>query len=69
MPLVDKLLVIPSGSGLDSTPVCETVEIIGDDIREDNETFTITFGVVNALDMLVEDSTVTVTIQDNGDCA
>lgn len=49
------------------TPTCQTLEIIGDDIREENETFTVMFMTDSDLDSLMGASTatVTVTIQNN----
>ena len=41
--------------------------IIGDDIKEGTESFRVSVTAVNSVDLILGDTTVDITIQDNGD--
>ncbi len=66
--MLDHPVTIPAGSGL-GPGVCLFLKITGDDVREDTESFFVTFRTMNSLDALVGGSTITVNILDNGDGA
>ena len=47
--------------------ICTSVRVRGDQIRENNETFTVRFQASNPLDIIEGSNTLTVTILDDGD--
>jgi len=48
--------------------VCQQYTIIGDDVKEADETFTVSVSPVNSIDIIDGADQVTVTIPDDGDC-
>lgn len=65
-PLQGVLLTIPSAA----TPgavVCQAITVIGDDIMEEDESFTVTVTPQNSNDDITGSTTVTITIPDDGD--
>ena len=60
------MLIIPSSSSV-GVDRCQSVTIVGDNIRESDEMFQVLATPVNAKDSIVGPDTVTVTIVDDGD--
>ena len=68
MPLSNVVLGFESNPSLqEGSTVCQTVNIIGDDFLEENESFTIVATPENARDVLLGSPTVTITILNDGD--
>lgn len=68
VPLSDVIVSFPSNPTLPiGSTICQTISIIGDDIREDNETFTVVMAPEYDLDQIIGSSSVTITITDDGD--
>ena len=67
VPLVDHPLIIPAQSTAGNIQ-CTMYQVLGDDIREAEETFTISFGTENENDEISAVTMVTVTIPNDGDC-
>ena len=65
-PLQGVLLTIPSAA-LPGTVVCQTITVIGDDIMEEDEFFTVTVSPQNTNDDIAGSTIVTITIPDDGD--
>ena len=60
------MLIIPSSSSV-GVDWCQSVTIVGDNIRESDEMFQVLATPVNAKDSIIGPDTVTVTIVDDGD--
>ena len=68
VPLLGETVRFPANSDLPlGTTTCQNVSIIGDDIREENETFTVIVTPENNLDKVNGIQNITITIQDDGD--
>ena len=65
-PLQGVLLTIPAAAS-PGTLVCRSITVIGDDIMEGDESFTVTVSPQNANDDITGSVTVTITIPDDGD--
>ena len=61
------MVTFPSTSEVGDT-VCQRYTIIGDDVKEADETFTVSVSPVNSIDIIDGADQVTVTIPDDGDC-
>lgn len=66
MPLLNQSLVIPTSSTIGQS-VCVPFQTQGDDIHESDETLTITLRPANSNDVIDGVSSLTITIQDDGD--
>ena len=67
VPLLDVILGFPADPFLsEGSTVCQTISIIGDDVMEADETFTIVATPVMNIDVIIGPATVTITIA-NGD--
>ena len=60
------MIIIPNATTVGEA-VCTNITILGDDIKEGNETFTITVLVISP-DSIRGPNTTTITIVDDGDC-
>ena len=60
------MLTFPSTSVVGDT-VCQQYTIIGDDVKEADETFTVSVTPANSIDIIDGADQVTVTITDDGD--
>ena len=60
------VVTFPSTSVVGDT-VCQQYTIIGDDVKEADETFTVSVSPVNSIDIIDGADQVTVTIPDDGD--
>ena len=60
------MLIIPFSSSV-GVDRCQSVTIVGDNIRESDEMFQVLATPVNAKDSIIGPDTVTVTIVDDGD--
>ena len=60
------MLIIPSSSSV-GVVWCQSVTIVGDNIRESDEMFQVLVTPVNAKDSIIGPDMVTVTILDDGD--
>ena len=60
------MVTFPSTSVVGDT-VCQQYTIIGDDVREADETFTISVTAVNSVDIITGQNEISVTIMDDGD--
>jgi len=65
-PLEPTALTFPATSEVGDT-VCQQYTIIGDNVREADETFTISVTAVNSVDIITNQEVVSVTITDDGD--
>jgi len=63
---VNSSLVIPAGSNI-MTNFCIPFQVKGDPVRESNELLSIQVGVMNILDTIMGPSTISITIEDDGD--
>ena len=67
VPLLDVILGFPADPFLsEGSTVCQTVSVIGDDVMEADETFTIVATPVMNIDVIIGPATVTIAIA-NGD--
>ena len=66
MPLTSQLITIPAESAI-SQDFCAIFNVRGDNIREDNETLTISVQVQDTTDSFEGSTTVAITILDDGD--
>lgn len=64
--LTDQPFIVPSTT-LVNQDVCFELSIIGDEIREGDETFTVTVAVANSNDFIVGSNIATITIQEDSD--
>ena len=62
----NRALVIPSATRVDEA-VCSTINILGDDVRESDEVFSIMAATADPNDSIVGLNSFTITIIDNGD--
>ena len=68
VPLSDVILGFPASPSLqEGSSVCQTVTIIGDDIMEPDETFTVIMTPENSMDVIMGSTAVTITIPDDQD--
>lgn len=68
VPLSDVVLGFPANPSLpEGSTVCETVNIIGDDVMEADETFTVVATLVKDIDVFMGSATVTITIPNGAD--
>ena len=65
-PLDNLILTIPSSTSV-GVEQCQSVTIVGDNIRESDEMFQVLVTPVNSEDSITGPDTVTVTILDDGD--
>lgn len=67
-PLSGEIVTFPADPDLPlGSTACQTVSIIGDDIREENETFIVIISPQNDMDNVIGMENMTITIQDDGD--
>ena len=67
MPLEPQTIVFPDTSVVTDS-LCAQFQLIGDDFKEADETFTINVEAENRFDIISEPSQFQVTILDDGDC-
>ena len=68
MPLSEVIVIFPSNPTLPhGSSVCQTISIVGDNVMEEDETFTVVVVPINNLDEITGPSSVTITISDEGD--
>lgn len=66
VPLTSQLITIPAESTI-SQDFCATFSVLGDNIREDDETVSINVQVQDTTDIFEGQTSVTITILDDGD--
>ena len=68
MPLSEVIVIFPtSPTPPTGSSVCQTISIVGDNVMEEDETFTVVVVPVNHLDEITGPSSVTLTISDDSD--
>ncbi len=66
IPLVDEPFIIPKTTPV-NTDICFRVDILGDNVCEESELFSITVMAANLLDTITGSNEADITVFDNGD--